>query len=168
MRTRLVVPALIVTAFIAGCHKNPAANLPEPLSDAEKAELVATLPEPYHDADLVNGKARFAMCKSCHSIERGGKNLTGPNLYGVFGRQAGTEPGFIYSDAVKNAGFTWDADHLEGWLASPRNYLKGTKMSFAGLKDEKDRTDLIVWLMTETGYRTPEMKAKEKGDKDDD
>ena len=127
MSARLVVPALIITALVAGCHKNPAAGLPKPLSDEEKVELVKSLPEPYRDADLANGKAKFAMCKSCHSIERGGKNLTGPNLYNVFGRKAGTEPGFLYSDAVKNAGFTWDADHPGGLAVRPAQLSEGNK-----------------------------------------
>ncbi len=158
MRLRLAVSVLAVCAALSGCgKKDDTAGLPPPLSDAEKVTLIASLPEPFHSADLANGESRFAACKSCHSVERGGKNLTGPNLYGVFGRRAGSKKGYEYSEAVEHAGFAWDAEHLEGWLSGPRTYLKGTKMSFSGLKDPKDRTDLIVYLMTVTGYRTPGM-----------
>ncbi len=158
MRLALTLSAIAVCAALSGCgKKDDTAGLPLPLTDAEKAALIASLPEPYHSADLTHGEALFGNCKSCHSIERGGKNLTGPNLYGVFGRVAGTKKNFDYSDVVKSAGFAWDADHLDGWLSGPRNFLKGTKMSFSGLKDPTDRRDLIVYLMTATGYRSPAM-----------
>jgi len=113
----------------------------------EMKKIQATLPAPYNTADLANGEAKFAFCASCHTITPGGPNMTGPNLHGVVGRKAGTEPNFNYSDAVKNAGFTWDAAHLETWLSGPSAMLPGTKMTFAGLKDPKDRRDVIAYLM---------------------
>ena len=76
--------------------------------------------------------------------------MTGPNLYGVFGRKAGTQPGFAYSDAAKQAAITWDAAHIDSWITDPRAVLPGTKMSFVGLKDPKDRTDLIAYLKVAT------------------
>ena len=79
--------------------------------------------------------------------------MTGPNLHGVFGKTAGTgNADFKYSDAVKNAGFIWDGEHLNQWLEKPQTFLPGTKMTFAGLKEAKDRTDLIAYLMVETGH----------------
>jgi cytochrome c len=79
--------------------------------------------------------------------------MTGPNLHGVFGRPAAQVDKFKYSDVLKTSGIVWDASHLDEWLAKPQTYLPGTKMSFAGLKDPKDRADLIAWLMVETGYK---------------
>jgi len=122
-------------------------------SDAEKAALLATLPAPYNGGDLANGQRKFALCRSCHTVAEGGPALTGPNLYGVFGRQAGAIADFAYSPAVKAAGFVWDGEHLDKWLADPRGFMPGTKMSFAGLKDPKDRIDLIAYLKVETGYK---------------
>jgi len=124
-----------------------------PPTDAAKAAALAALPAPYNTGDLSNGQSKFAFCRSCHTATEGGPDLTGPNLYGVFGRKAGSKPGYTYSDAVKNAGFVWDAEHLDKWLAEPRTFLPGTKMSFAGLKDPKDRVDLIAYLKVETGYQ---------------
>lgn len=128
----------------------PAASGPR---DSEKAALLASLPAPYNTGDLANGQSKFALCRSCHTITEGGPTLTGPNLFGVFGRKAGGVPGYAYSDAVKAAGFTWDGEHLDKWLANPRLFMPGTKMTFAGLKDPKDRIDLIAYLKVETGYK---------------
>lgn len=142
------------TAEAPGAAPSSDAALPEPTAEEKKA-LLASLPAPYNTGDLENGKAKFAMCRSCHTIVQGGANLTGPNLYGIFGRKAGSVADYKYSDAVKAAGFTWDAEHLDKWLAQPRDFLPGTKMTFAGLKAEKDRVDLIAFLKVETGYKAP-------------
>lgn len=135
---------------------NASGDAPAPaapaLTDAERQTRLASLPAPYNAGDLENGRRQFGKCRSCHTIAEGGPNMTGPNLYGVFGRQAGSHPDFAYSEAVAGAGWTWDAQRLDGWLADPRGYLPGTKMSFAGIKDAEDRRDLIAYLKVETGY----------------
>ena len=132
----------------------PAPPHPAPTA-AEKAALLAALPAPYNAGDLENGRRVFARCRSCHTITEGGPNMTGPNLYGVFGRQAGGHAGYNYSPAVKQAGFVWDAEHLDHWLENPRTFLTGTKMTFAGLPDATDRRDVIAFLKVETGYAPP-------------
>lgn len=123
------------------------------VSDEEKHELLESLPAPYNTGDLANGKKVFAVCKSCHTLVPGGANMTGPNLHGMFGRKPGSAEGYKYSDVVKAAAFTWDADHLDQWLTSPKTFMPGTKMSFVGVKDAKDRVDLIAYLKVETGYK---------------
>ena len=155
-------PALIALAALAltGCGQGqdaiaPAAPASPAPTTAQKAALLAALPAPYNQADLDNGRRAFARCRSCHTITDGGPNMTGPNLYGVFGRQAGIHPGFNYSSAVKEAGFAWDAERLDHWLENPRTFLKGTKMSFAGIPDATDRRDVIAFLKVETGYASP-------------
>jgi len=127
---------------------------PEP-TPAEKAVLLAALPPPYNAANLDNGRRVFARCRSCHTLTEGGPNMTGPNLYGVFGREAGGHPGYNYSAVVKAADFTWNAERLDHWLENPRTYLKGTRMSFAGIPDAEDRRDVIAFLKVETGYTPP-------------
>lgn len=163
MRLGPIVAATALAALVAACGKpdtaqpsggDQAASAPAPaLSDAEKQTLLASFPAPYNAADLANGKAKFALCQSCHTIAPGGANMTGPNLHGVFGKASASNPDFKYSDALKAAGWTWDADHLNQWLEKPQTFLPGTKMSFAGLKDAKDRVDLIGYLMVETGHK---------------
>jgi cytochrome c len=155
-----------LAAGLAGCGKPsssssseaasaPAAPTPPAPTEAQKAATLAALPEPYHTADLKDGEAKFGVCRSCHTITPGGANMTGPNLYGVFGRKAGSKPDYKYSPAVAAAGFDWDAEHLDKWLDNPRGFMPGTKMTFAGLHDPKDRIDLIAYLKVETGYKPP-------------
>ncbi|HEX7884510.1 MAG TPA: cytochrome c family protein [Phenylobacterium sp.] len=164
MRPGPILAAAVLTVLVAGCSKpqesasssagTPAATTAAPeLSDAEEQAILASYAAPYNTADLANGKAKFALCQSCHTITPGGANMTGPNLHGVFGKTSAGNPDFKYSDALKNAGWVWDASHLDHWLEQPQTFLPGTKMSFAGLKDPKDRTDLIGYLMVETGHK---------------
>ena len=143
---------LVLSACGESSPAAPAAPPKPPMTPEQKALLLAALPAPYNQGDLDNGRRVFARCRSCHTVTEGGPNMTGPNLYGVFGRQAGTAPNYNYSNAVKTAGFAWDAEHLDHWLENPHTFLKGTKMSFAGLPEAADRRDVIAWLKVETGY----------------
>lgn len=134
---------------------NPQAPQAAAPSPEEQKKILASLPAPYNTADLANGEAKFALCSACHTITPGGPNMTGPNLAGVVGRKAGTEANYNYSDALKTAGFTWDAAHLDQWLTKPMALLPGTKMTFPGLKDPKDRTDVIAYLMVNSAPKAP-------------
>ncbi len=159
-------PTLLALAALAltGCGQGqapveksatPAAPTTPAPTTAQRAALLATLPAPYNAADLDNGRRAFARCRSCHTVTEGGPNMTGPNLYGVFGQRAGVHPGFNYSTAMKEADFIWDGERLDQWLQNPRTFLKGTKMSFAGIPDATDRRDVIAFLKVETGYTPP-------------
>lgn len=97
--------------------------------------------------DAAKGEKVFKKCKACHVVEEG-KNKTGPSLYGVVGRAAGSIEGYKYSKAMAGSGLVWDAETLDAYLTNPKKYLKGTKMAFAGLKKEKDRADVIAYLAT--------------------
>lgn len=134
----------------------PVTQTPVAATAAEKAALLATLPPPYDQADLDNGRRVFARCRSCHTVTEGGPSMTGPNLYGMFGRQTGAQAGYNYSAALKNAGFIWDGQQLDDWLENPRTFLRGTKMSFAGIPSPTDRRDVIAFLKIETGYAPPQ------------
>ena len=109
--------------------------------------MVAAVPAVASAQDAEAGKTVFNKCKACHSTAAG-KNMVGPSLAGVVGRKAGTGAGFNYSDAMKNSGKTWDAATLDGYLADPKAAIPGNKMVFVGVKDEKDRKDLIAYLGT--------------------
>jgi len=167
MRTALILSAVLTASLgLAACGDNaaPATETaktppPPPLTEAEKVAALTTLPAPYNAGDLENGRRAFARCRSCHTITPGGPNMTGPNLYGLFGRQAGADAKFSYSHAMRTAGFAWDADKLDHWLQNPRTFLPGNKMTFPGLPDATDRRDVIAFLKVETGYRPETAKA---------
>ena len=120
-----------------------------PVSAQTKAVL-ATLPAAYQSADLDNGQAKFALCKSCHSVAKGGGNMVGPNLFGVFGRKAGGVADFSYSDGLKASGVVWDADTINQWIKGPSAMIPGTKMTYLGMSDAKDRTDVVAYLKVAT------------------
>jgi cytochrome c len=97
-------------------------------------------------ADAAAGQKIFKKCAACHTADKGGKNKVGPNLYDVVnGGQAGKD-GFKYSGAMKDLGGNWDYASLNGFLAKPKDFVPGTKMSFAGLKKVGDRAAVIAYL----------------------
>ncbi len=96
-------------------------------------------------ADAAAGEKVFKKCATCHSLEVG-KNKVGPSLAGVVGRPAATIEGFKYSDAMKASGIVWTEDKLDAYLASPKEVVPGGKMTFAGLKKEDDRLNVIEYL----------------------
>jgi cytochrome c len=157
--TVIAAAALVVSCGKATDNQQAAApapssaapeTAPAPLTQAQKAAALATLPAAYQHADLDNGEAKFALCKSCHTVVQGGASMTGPNLYGVFGRKAGASPGFTYSDGLKASGIVWDAPKIDQWITNPRAIVPMTKMTYAGMQDPKDRTDLIAYLKVAT------------------
>lgn len=119
---------------------------------ADEGTQFAGFPEPYASADYATGKRLFMQCSSCHSLTEGGPTLLGPNLYGMFDRKVGEHEGFDYSKALQDADFEWTPEQLDQWLASPRNFLPGNRMSFAGVPREDQRAAIIAYVMSETGY----------------
>ena len=100
------------------------------------------------DGDAKKGKRVFNKCKACHKLEAG-KNGVGPSLAGLFGRPAAEVEGFRYSDAMINSGIVWTPETLTQYLHKPKDFVPGTKMTFAGLKKDKDINDLLAYLAEE-------------------
>ena len=96
--------------------------------------------------DLATGEKVFKKCAACHSIVKGGKNNIGPALYNVVGRQVGAVNDYKYSKALSGYGKEWTFEELNGYLLKPAKWIKGTKMAFAGLRKEKDRASVILYL----------------------
>jgi cytochrome c len=97
------------------------------------------------EGDAAAGEKVFKKCKTCHTFDPSKKKL-GPHLKGVVGRKAGAVEGYKYSKAMAGADITWDEANLDKYLTKPKAFLKGTKMSFAGLKKESQRADVIAYL----------------------
>ena len=112
----------------------------EPIED--KVDIAALIAM----GDIVTGEKVFKKCAACHSIVKGGKNNIGPALYNVVGRDVGAVDDYKYSKALAAYGKAWTFEELNGYLLKPAKWIKGTKMAFAGLRKEKDRASVILYL----------------------
>jgi cytochrome c len=96
--------------------------------------------------DAAAGKTSFNKCLACHAIGEGAKNKVGPELNGLDGRKSGSAPDYNYSDANKNSGITWNEAQFKEYIKDPKAKIPGTKMTFAGIKNEKEINDLWAYL----------------------
>jgi len=125
---------------------------------AEAAPAVAEKPIEFYlaSASAEKGEATFKKCAACHSIDKGGPNGIGPNLYGIVGNVHDHMPGFGYSDAMMAMkGKVWSFDELNKWLTSPKTYANGTKMAFAGIAKPEDRAAVLVYLNSKSDKPLP-------------
>jgi cytochrome c len=101
-----------------------------------------------HAQDAAAGEKVFVVCKACHQVGDRAKNAVGPVLNGLLGRKAGSVEGYVYSDANKNSGITWDEATFSAYIKDPKAKIPGTKMVLPGIKDEQRIKDLIAYLHT--------------------
>ncbi|PKP81453.1 MAG: cytochrome c family protein [Alphaproteobacteria bacterium HGW-Alphaproteobacteria-18] len=139
----------------------PAAPAVPAAAPGEPSPEFASLPAPYNTANYSVGARTWKLCQSCHLTAEGAGNLVGPNLHGIFGRQAATVEGFAYSPALLAEDFIWTPEQLDHWLENPRTFVPGNRMSFSGVRREADRLGVIAYLMVETGYEADAAPAEE-------
>ena len=120
-------------------------------SSSGSGEIMALLAS----ASVADGEKVFKKCAACHSIAKGGGNKIGPALWGVLGRQAGSVSDYKYSKAMAAHGKTWSFEEMNSFLIKPRDWIKGTKMSFAGLKSKNDRVAVILYMNEKTDSPLP-------------
>ena len=121
----------------------------KPFSFAEIAPLLKT-------ASADNGQVVFKRCAACHTAEKGGPARVGPNLWGVVGRDVASSPSFPrYSGAMKGKGGKWEFEGLANYLHDPRGYIPGNQMSFAGVKDDQELSDLLAYLRSQSDSPAP-------------
>lgn len=159
MKGNLAVTLVIAAWLAAGCSDDPVSSgdgAAEALTAASLGEQsVLTAAEylrqpPYAGADRENGQRLAQMCKACHTVGDGGVHMIGPNLFGFFGKPAGSAERYAYSAALQEADFVWTPRALDAWLARPAKFLPGNRMSFPGVSSASDRADVIAYLIEAT------------------
>ena len=120
-------------------------------SSAGPGDIMALLAS----ANIADGEKIFKKCAACHSIAKGGSNKIGPALWGILGRQAGSISDYKYSKAMAAHGKSWPFEEMNGFLTKPKAWIKGTKMSFAGLKKETERAAVILYMNNNTDSPLP-------------
>jgi len=119
--------------------------------DSEGGNIMAL----FASASAAEGAKVFSKCKACHSIAKDGGNKIGPALWGILGRKAGSLKDYKYSKAMNAYGKSWTFEEMDGFLTKPKEWVKGTKMSYAGLKNAKDRAALILYMNENTDNPLP-------------
>ena len=120
-------------------------------SNTSSGEIMALLAT----ASIADGEKIFKKCAACHSIAKSGGNKIGPALWGVLGRQAGSVSDYKYSKTMATHGKPWTFEEMNSFLTKPKDWIKGTKMSFVGLKSEKDRAAVILYMNENTDSPLP-------------
>jgi len=112
-------------------------------------------PMDFSVADAVKGEQVFKKCAACHNADPGGANALGPALHGAMGGPIAGKPGFAYSDALQGVGGNWGWDNMSAWLANPKKFAPGNKMTFAGLSNPEERANVIAFLNSRSGSPLP-------------
>ena len=120
-------------------------------ASSESGDIMAL----FASTSAAEGAKVFKKCAACHSINEGGSNKIGPALWGVLGRSVGSVPDYKYSKAMASYGKNWSFEEMNGFLIKPKDWIKGTKMSFAGLKDAKERAAVILYMNENTNTPLP-------------
>lgn len=171
--TCLVLVALSITAgaiFSPELPAKPGYDIAVQEQGKTNAPAAAAPEEPIEkllaSADPTRGSNVAKQCQTCHTLDKGGPNRTGPNLWGIVGRPRASEPGFNYSAAMKAKGGTWTIDELNAFLTNPRGYIPGTAMTFTGLPRGAQRADVIAYLNSLSDNPKPLPKAAEAASSD--
>ena len=145
-RPRLFMATSLCDNQVTGTQANDHEQSMKRKTSSVLIVLTLAAASPATAQDVAAGKTSFNKCLPCHSVGEGAKNKVGPELNGLNGRKAGTAPDYSYSEANKNSGLSWDEATFKDYIKDPRAKIPGTKMVFAGIKNEKEANDLWAFL----------------------
>ena len=160
----LLVVLLIGNVVDELAHKEPlernayaviASDAPTPAAPVDTAPALEPVTPLLASADPAAGQKASKRCATCHTFNDGGANRIGPNLWSIIGKNKGAVDGFKYSDAIRDKGGAWSYDDLNAFLAKPKEFIKGTKMNFAGVKSVQDRANIIAYLRQQSTSPAP-------------
>ncbi len=151
----IVLGASIVTGEVFHAERPETMGYPIEGVVLEGEGAAVEKPIDFSVADAAKGEQVFKKCAACHNAEPGGANAIGPGLYGVMGKPLAAHPGFAFTDALKGVGGSWGWDNMSAWLANPKKYAPGTKMSFPGLSNPEDRANVIAFLNARSAAPLP-------------
>jgi cytochrome c len=138
-----IAAALILTACGESAESTAEATSPAPSSTTASTAAPEAAPTPEE-----RGRKLFNECAVCHTVKEGDGNRVGPNLFGIYGSEAGLSEGFAYSKAMKESGIVWTDEALDAYIESPAAFLRGNRMAYAGQRDAQKREDIIAYLKT--------------------
>ena len=152
--------------FIVGTNKTklietaykidiPQSDIGTAISSTTASEVIESISTLLTTASLEKGEKIYKKCGACHNYEKESKSKVGPNLWNIINRLKASTEGFAYSKALSEFGGKWNYEELNNFLYKPKEYIKGTKMNFAGLKNVQDRADLILFLRQQSDNPFP-------------
>jgi len=137
---RLKLLALFTAFALAACGSETTTSSSTSTQAAAKVEPLST---------LERGRKLYKRCSTCHTLDEGGRNKVGPNLYGIFGATAGKKDGFKYSSAMAESGLVWTDENLDGYIENPAKFMPKNRMSFIGLRKAEDRAAVLEYMKSE-------------------
>lgn len=143
---RVVIVILGAIFLMVACNQNKS----EVVESEEPAQESTSELKVKAKKEISEGQKLFILCSACHNLKKGEPHKVGPSLYGIFGKKAGIQEGFNYTEELKNSGIVWDKETLRAWLENPADFIPGTSMAFVGI-DDKERQDILLeYLVAET------------------
>ncbi len=140
---KTLLPLLTAACLLTACGGSEAPEAAVPTASKPAKPVVQMTP-------VQRGAKLYSRCRACHTLEQGGQNKVGPNLWNIYGSKTASKEGFAYSKAMKAAGIIWDETTMDGYLKKPSTYMPGNKMTFIGLKKQEDRDAIQAYLREKT------------------